>query len=70
MSVCSVSLPERVVFLPNGCGIDITHMFDEFGDETDDPRKAYSVVAGPLANGHWLTSEVTEEERVVVMRLN
>jgi len=40
--------------------VQITHMFDDDGLETSDWDEAYSFVAGPLADGRWLSAPVSE----------
>ena len=36
--------------------VPITHMFDSFGDETDSWDECDAFVAGPLADGTWLSA--------------
>jgi hypothetical protein len=66
-----VSLLEKLVILDNGAECPITNMMDDFGDDTDDPRFAYTVVAGPIPNdGRWIAVEVSAESRALLDRLN
>ena len=43
-------------FMGLGYDIPVTNMLDAFGDETNDPDEARTVV-GPLDNGKWLACQ-------------
>lgn len=37
-------------------------MLDSFGDETDNPAEAVAIVAGPTAEGKWISDDVSTFE--------
>lgn len=40
--------------------IPVTHLFDATGEETDDPALADRFVAGPMADGQWMSGTFDE----------
>lgn len=50
-------------YVGDGMRLLITNMFDIDGEETEDPKKAYSVVA-MLPDGKWLATECYPHEIV------
>lgn len=46
--------------------VPITNIFDYFGAATEDEREAWTIVAGPMKDGHWLASGVKQSERDAV----
>lgn len=58
-----IDLPIRQVTLIDGEHVPITNMFDLDGDDTDDWREAFRIVAGPTREGKWIASLTTADER-------
>jgi hypothetical protein len=61
--IASVSLPLRELTLIDGQSCPITNMFDLDGDDTEDWREAFRVVAGPTREGQWIAALTTADER-------
>ena len=66
MEVACVNRKLRVAIMEDGQELPVTNMFDGFGEETDDVDDAVSCVAGPDADGMWVSIDFTEMEKVAV----
>jgi len=61
-----IDLPNQLVHLKDGQTLTVIHWFDSYGFECE-PDDSCSLVAGPDAEGYWLTLEVYADEQTIVL---
>lgn len=62
LNIICTNLEKRLAVTESGETLTITNMFDEYGDETDDPDVCIAFVCGPTSQGLWLTDEMKNFE--------
>lgn len=55
MDVAAVNFHQRIAIMDDDSIIPMTNMYDDDGEECDDPDEAASAVLGPDVNGRWYT---------------
>lgn len=54
-----------IILLIDDESVPITNMYDEDGDEVTEWEEAFTFVAGPFADGHWLSADVADYRETV-----
>lgn len=57
--VSCVHRGKRIAVMEDGQVLPVTHLFDRFGDDTDDDNEAVACVAGPDSAGAWFSIDLT-----------
>lgn len=62
--VSCVNCAERIAIMEDGQVLTVTHLFDKFGDDTEDEDEAVACVAGPDSGGMWVSIDLTAFDEV------
>lgn len=62
LNIIWANFNKRQAVTESGETLTVTQMFDEYGDETDDPAECVVFVCGPTSQGLWLTDEMKNFE--------
>lgn len=53
----TINIPRRMAYADDGDVFPVTNWFDDCGEECE-PEEAKTCVAGPMADGWWVTMEL------------
>lgn len=62
--VSCVNRTKRIAIMEDGQVLPVTHLFDKFGEDTEDEDEAVACAAGPDSGGMWVSIDLTAFDEV------